>query len=124
MIRHFISTIILVAFSAAVYGQADTSGVDSMRAAHPDEWYHQQLPHDAGPPKDSIQVDYTSLPRALQATLKRNDDYEGWEQGEIYLNRNTAVYQVHIVRDSILYVYGLLRNGQPVSFRTQKIKSD
>jgi hypothetical protein len=112
---------ISLAFHIVTRGQADTSRTDSMRAAHPEEWYHQHLPADPGPPKDSVQVQPDNLPRALRKALQHNDDYEGWQKGEIYLNRNTSVYQVHIIRDSTRYIYGLLRNGRPVSFRTQKV---
>lgn len=69
-----------------------------------------QLPRDI-----LIPVPANEIPRHLQKTLK-DDQYEGWENSGVLLQRNTGLYVVRIAAGETTTTYLFTRKGRVVSF--------
>jgi len=82
----------------------------------PQSQYNSELPKDIGPPKDSVLVMSKQVPRRVRKTLNGNDIYEGWEDGEIYLNHNTGLYMLYLTRGDLVNKFGLDADGRQMTF--------
>lgn len=78
--------------------------------------YNSELPKDIGPPKDSVLVTGKQVPRRVRKALTENDIYDGWQEGEIYLNRNTGLYMLYLTRGDLINKFGLDAEGKQVTF--------
>lgn len=107
----------------AALAQVDTSRtrpVDTTGVINQNDVYTQELPKDLGPPKDSVRVMRAALPGRLRRRLQRGEQYRGWEDAEIYLNRNTGLYMVYLRDSAITRVYGFDSGGKPVTVSSFK----
>lgn len=82
----------------------------------PQSVYNSELPKDIGPPKDSVLVTGKQVPRRVRKALNGKDIYKGWQDGEIYLNRNTGLYMLYLTRDGLINKFGLDEDGKQVTF--------
>lgn len=114
---------ILFLFSCGyLYAQTDSAVVvrDTVNVRRdipdPQSVYNSEIPKDIGPPKDSVLVTGKQIPRRVRKALNGNDIYDGWENGEIYLNRNTGLYMLYLTRDNEVAKFGLDEEGRQVTF--------
>lgn len=105
-----------------LYAQTDSAVVVrdtvGMRRDMPDPQsvYNDELPKDIGPPKDSVLVTGKQVPRRVRKALNEKDVYRGWQDGELYLNRNTGLYMLYITRNGLVNKFGLDAAGKQVTF--------
>jgi hypothetical protein len=78
--------------------------------------YNSELPKDIGPPKDSVLVTGKQVPRRVRKALNENEIYDGWQDGEIYLNRNTGLYMLYLTRGNLINKFGLDVDGKQVTY--------
>lgn len=68
-------------------------------------------------PKDiEIRLEPDQLPTALRRTLKRGEQYKGWERSAIFIQKNTGLYVVRITEGATTRIYRFNRNGKAVSY--------
>jgi hypothetical protein len=115
--------LILFLFSGGyLYAQTDSAVVvrDTINTRRtmpdPQSVYNSELPKDVGPAKDSVLVTDKQVPRRVRKTLNGKDIYDGWQDGEIYLNRNTGLYMLYITRGALVNKFGLDADGRQVTF--------
>lgn len=105
-----------------LYAQTDSAVVvrDTIRTRRdipdPNSVYNSELPKDIGPPKDSVLVTGKQVPRRVRKALQERDIYDGWQDGELYLNHNTGLYMLYITRDGLINKFGLDAEGKQVTF--------
>ena len=109
--------ILQMALSVA-HAQVDTSRtavVDTSGVANQNNKYTQELPKDIGPPKDSVRIAAAAVPARLRRRLQHEVQYRGWEESEIYLNRNTGLYMVYFTDSLRVRQYVFDNRGKPVT---------
>jgi maltooligosyltrehalose synthase len=64
--------------------------------------------------EDRVEVDRNRIPPAMQKALKESSRYEGWETGNIFYERNTDQYLVHIIRENKTVTFRFDKHGNPI----------
>lgn len=109
--------------STAVQAQTDTIR-DTLRnrgeTSNPASFYNDQLPKDLAPAKDSVEVPIDRLPAKLKKVLRKNDVFEGWEQGAAYYDKVNKLYKVYIPQGNTLRIHGFTGDGKVVTFQSIK----
>ena len=68
-------------------------------------------------PKDvQIRLESGQIPTALRKTLRRGEQYKGWEQSAIFIQKNTGLYVVRITEGGTTRIYRFNGNGKAVSY--------
>ncbi|HEY9046412.1 MAG TPA: hypothetical protein VIN08_10975 [Ohtaekwangia sp.] len=109
---------IIVLFAGIVFQafcQDDTTSTVN-NAPNPESVYNSEIPYDLEPARDSMKLAWSEIPNKLLRKLNRTRRYAGWERAGLYLNRNTKVYMIYIINDSLVTKYGLDENGRVVTY--------
>lgn len=72
---------------------------------------------DLGAKNKLIAVELNDLPPKLMDALKKEKQYQGWQDSTIYFEKNTGIYHVRVKYEEGVKIFGLNANGDPVSFR-------
>lgn len=77
----------------------------------------EQIPaDDLGPANKITPVSLDNLPRKLRKELERGSQYDGWKDTTIYYERNTGHYIVPVRSGDGVRIFGLTRQGRPVTY--------
>ena len=71
---------------------------------------------DRAPVNVIIPVAAHELPGSLREVLEAEDQYEGWQDSTVYLQKNTGIYLVPIRNDKRVKIFGLNEKGDPVTY--------
>lgn len=76
----------------------------------------QRVPQPAGGDlkEDRVEVGRDQLPPAMLEELNGNIVYEGWESGNIYYEKNTDQFIVHVVKDNTTHTFRFDKEGRAV----------
>jgi hypothetical protein len=81
-----------------------------------DDTVEQFIENDLGV-KDKIRAVSTSeLPRKVLKTLKKGDQYEGWQDSVIYFDENTRLFIVPVKYEGGIKTFGINEDGHPITF--------
>ncbi|HYF69584.1 MAG TPA: hypothetical protein VD884_15670 [Ohtaekwangia sp.] len=69
---------------------------------------------DVAPFDKHVSVSVEQLPPAIVKTLNSGDQYNGWENASMSLDKNTKLYWLHFTTDSLRRSYGFHKDGSPV----------
>lgn len=64
--------------------------------------------------EDRIPVGEDQLPPAMLDELDTNDTYAGWEQGNIFFDKDTDQYIVQIVRENTTHTFRFDKEGTAI----------
>ena len=71
---------------------------------------------DFFPPENLKALIPPQLPRRVLRALTKEFQYRGWEQGKLFLDKNTGNYIIEVPRGDETHIFGLTPSGKPVSF--------
>jgi hypothetical protein len=98
----------------ALMAQADSTRFEYGLPVTDDDTAKNFPSADIYPLKSYQRLNATQLPKKVLKALRRKE-YKGWQQGDLYFDRNTEIYIVEVPRDKDVYVFGLSEEGKPVS---------
>ena len=113
-------TLLIAAFvlfaSSPLFSQADsTKYINGLPVSEDDTASHvQQM--DVEPYNRQVAVTINDLPAKLREVLDEEPIYQGWQDTTIYYQANTGLYIVPIRYREGVKIFGLNKNGKPVSF--------
>ena len=71
---------------------------------------------DVEPENKLMAVPMSDLPKKVLRALKSEDQYQGWRDTTVYYERNTGIYHVPVKSEDGIRVFGLTKDGHPVTF--------
>ena len=71
---------------------------------------------DMEPETTMIAIPADELPEKVLKALTREDQYKGWRDTTIYLEKNTGLYHVPLKTEDGIHIFGLNKDGDPVTF--------
>jgi hypothetical protein len=75
----------------------------------------QRMPDQTGEIKeDRVEIDKEQLPPAMQNELAQNPLYEGWQNGNVFHERNTDQFILHVVRENTTHTFRFDKEGTPI----------
>lgn len=90
--------------AVVVYGQTDTTR-QQPAALEQDESENLAVPDPDISKEDRVEVEISELPELLQNRLENDAQYAGWEEGTVYLEKNTNEYLLHISQENTTRTY-------------------
>ena len=112
--------LLAIASLAAVgtlHGQEDTVRQTS---ANQESWYNQELPRDAEPKKDSVELTFGQLPDRIRNVIESRKEYSGWQNGRIYFDKINRLYKLYIPGATNTRMFAIDPEGYSISFRSTK----
>lgn len=71
---------------------------------------------DLFPKTNHERIHYDKIPSKLRKILERKSLYKGWNQTGVFLDKNTNLYLVRVSVKKGYKIFGLDKNGNPVTF--------
>ena len=114
--KTFILTISMALASGCVLAQKDSVSTAQPEPGHPQGQYGtQRVPQPAGDLKeDRVEVESSQIPPVMLDELNANSTYAGWEEGNIFYEKNTDQYIVHVVRDNTTHTFRFDKAGNAI----------
>jgi hypothetical protein len=114
--KAFILTLALGLVSVGVFAQKDSVSTDQPEPGQPQGQYGtQRVPQPAGDLKeDRVEVESDQVPPAMLDELNANSTYAGWEEGNIFYEKNTDQYIIHVVRDNTTHTFRFDKEGNAI----------
>ena len=119
MQRAFYITAALLLFVAVeTIAQEDSTRYINGLPVSEDDTARQFLENRDLTPKDRLSpVPVSQLPEKLLNELDAEEQYNGWRDTIVYFDRNTEIYHVPIRYAEGVKIFGMRKNGDPVTFR-------
>jgi hypothetical protein len=73
-------------------------------------------PGDIAPENRMIAVPVNQLPEKVLKALTSEEQYDGWRDTTVYLEKNTGLYHVPVKTQDGIRIFGLNKDGHPVTF--------
>ena len=116
--------VILAVIQIVTFGTCNLNAQSAGAAMEPSTTYWREHRNDLKLDKNSIPVSVDEIPTKLQKTFRSNDLYRGWENSPLYLDKNTALYNLYIKKDSTITVYGFDDHGKAVTYNSYTIHDE
>ena len=71
---------------------------------------------DIEPETKMMAVPASELPAEVLEALTSQDQYEGWRDTTVYYEKNTGLYRVPVKDKDGIRIFGLNKEGEPVTF--------
>lgn len=119
MQRAFYITAALLLFVAVeTVAQEDSTRYINGLPVSEDDTARQFLNNRDLTPKNRLSpVPVSHLPQKLLNELDAEEQYHGWRDTTVYFDRNTEIYHVPIKYAEGVKIFGMRKNGDPVTFR-------
>lgn len=106
---------IMLLASVTASAQQDTTRFTVPQAMPQGQYGTQEISDTLNVVKeDRVEVADDAIPPAMKQELDKNPAYEGWEQGNVFFERNTSQYIVHIKKDNTTHTYRFDREGNAI----------
>jgi hypothetical protein len=116
MMRRIVAcSILLMTFCYLANAQDDSTRYEWGLPVTNDDTAKSFPAQDFYPPQKLKSMVPALLPKRVLKALTKEQQYRGWETGELYYDENTGYYVIHIPRGNNIHVFGLDRRGKPVS---------
>jgi hypothetical protein len=116
MKRIIVSTAAFLLVTFLVKAQNDSTRYINGLPVSEDDTVEHFIENDLGV-KDKIKrVSTSELPRKVLRTLKKGDQYDGWEDSIIYFDENTRLFLVPVKSGESIKTFGINEDGHPVTF--------
>ena len=102
--------------STAVFSQSDSTRYINGLPVSEDDTARQAPQTDFTPANKRVPVAEAYLPAELREVLDEEEIYRGWQDTTIYFERNTGLYIVPIRYSEGVKIFGLTKDGEPVTF--------
>lgn len=117
MIRKFFFAAACALFSVLeLFSQSDSTRYINGLPVSEDDTVQNFLPHDAEPKNERVAVALAALPADLLRSLEKEGLYSGWKDTAVFYDRNTGLYLIHVKKGESLKIFGLNKNGKPVTY--------
>jgi hypothetical protein len=107
----------VLAISEVVFSQDDSTRYINGLPVTEDDTVRQFPQDDLEPKTVLMPMQNTDLPPRLLRVLETEAQYRGWQDSIIYLEKNTGLYQIPVKYPGGVKIFGLNKNGDPVTFR-------
>jgi hypothetical protein len=114
----------LLSGATAVCAQEDSTRYIFGLPVSEDDTASQVVANDLEPKNRYTPVSANDLPEKLRNVLQKKEQYRGWQDSTIYLERNTGLYIVPIKYDEGVKLFGFSENGHPVTYNEIVIRDD
>lgn len=117
MKRHLILALLVAAITAA-QAQSDTVNLlppSPVPEGHPGT---QSIPDNVEQKEDRMRITANEIPAGVLKTLRDNDEYKGWENAEMYIERNTKHFIFHVTEDGSTRTYRFDESGLSLNAQT------
>lgn len=111
--------LLLVAFmlsAAELPGQNDSTKYRFGLPVSEDDTTRNFPPTDLDPETRMLAVPASELPAKVLESLTTEDQYKGWRDTTVYFEKNTGLYRVPVKSKDGIRIFGLNREGKPVTF--------
>lgn len=114
--KNVVISIVLALATGSVYAQQDSVLLNQPAPQHPQGQYGtQRAPQPAGDVKeDRVEVQEDQLPPAMLDELKANSIYAGWAEGNLFYEKNTDQFIVHVVKDNTTRTFRFDKEGKAI----------
>ena len=113
---------ILLAISAAFSQDDTTQFINGLPVTEDDT--ARAVPPDLGPKNRVTAVPEQNIPAGLLKVLREDEQYQGWQDTTVYFEQNTGLYLVPVKYEKGVKIFGLTKNGNPVTYRESDAPDD
>ena len=115
---------LLLSSATAVCAQEDSTRYIFGLPVTEDDTAGQVVTNDLEPKNRYTPVPANDLPEKLRNVLQNEEQYRGWQDSTVYLERNTGLYLVPVKYDEGVKLFGFNANGHPVTYNEIVIRDD
>jgi hypothetical protein len=65
--------------------------------------------------EDRIEIKHQEVPAKLRNVLQADSKYQGWENGNLYFERTTDQYLLHLIKENSTQTYRFDKAGKPIT---------
>ena len=108
-------TVLTLSATLSALAQQDTTGLSQPQAMPQGQYGTQEISDTLNVVKeDRVEVSHDAIPATMKKELDENTAYEGWEAGNVFYERNTDQYIVHIKKDNTTHTYRFDSKGNAI----------
>ncbi|HLT74799.1 MAG TPA: hypothetical protein VKZ68_06925 [Ohtaekwangia sp.] len=101
--------------TVTTFAQQDTTRFPTPQAMPQGQYGTQEISDTLNIKKeDRVEVAHDAIPPAMKQELDENPAYTGWESGNVFFERNTSQYIVHIKKGNTTHTYRFDREGNAI----------
>ncbi len=101
--------------AGSVYAQQDSVSSQPEPLQPQGQYGTQRVPQPAGDLKeDRAEVQRDQLPPPMLDELNTNPTYSGWEEGNVFFEKNTDQFIVHVVKENTTHTFRFDKDGNAI----------
>ena len=119
--KYFLAAMVFVFLGQVSFAQTDSANATPPSPEPPGT---QQHPAAENQKEDRVEIPKEKLPSAMLEELDNNPRYEGWEEGNVFYERNTGQFIVHVKRDNTTQTFRFDKEGRSLKSNENLVVPD
>jgi hypothetical protein len=114
----YLTAALILFIAVETFAQDDSTRYINGLPVSEDDTARQFLKNQDLTPKNRLSpVPVSQLPEKLLDALDTEEQYKGWRDTTVYFDSNTEIYTVPVKYAEGVKIFGMSKNGDPVTFR-------